>query len=76
MADEAKMASVGYFKGRMCPFTQINVHRWNSKFVFTDAQIKAGSSTHIECLKEYCAIWDKKNKQCSIKTIAENSFRQ
>ncbi len=57
-----------YLKGEMCPFTQISIGQ--------ETHIGGyGGGTyvwqHAPCIKEFCAIWDNKNKQCSIKTISQ-----
>ncbi|MBI2176085.1 hypothetical protein HYU40_01890 [Candidatus Woesearchaeota archaeon] len=70
--EEEKMAAVGYFKGRMCPFTQVKVGGTKAAtLAFTGASMNEFTWTHSECLQKYCAIWDIKNKQCSIMTIAK-----
>jgi hypothetical protein len=69
---EAYMESIGYYKHSMCPFTQVNVG--GTKNIATVAlggpSINEYTWTHGECIQEYCAIWDEKNKRCSIRTIA------
>jgi len=73
MLEEQKMASIGYFKGKMCPFTQVAVGGTKTTtFAITGASINEMTWTHSQCIEEYCALWDSKKKQCSIKTIAEN----
>jgi len=67
---EKQMNSVGYFKGEMCPFTQVNVGRETVIGGYGGGEYYW---QHTACMKEYCAIWDNKNKRCSIKTIALNS---
>lgn len=71
---EQEMAGVGYFKGQMCPFTQVKVggsQNVGSAVLFGAPVYDEFTWTHSECMKEYCAIWDEKTKQCSIKKIAQ-----
>ena len=73
---EHEMNSVGYFKGKMCPFTQVNIggtKNIGAAVLWGAPTYDELTWTHSECLKEYCAIWDNKNKQCSIKTIASKT---
>lgn len=73
MIKEQEMASVGYFKGKMCPFTQVNVggtQNMGAAVLWGAPTYDVLTWTHSECLGEYCAIWDEKDKRCSIKTIA------
>ena len=71
MLAETDMASIGYYKGKMCPFTQVKVGGTNATMLaFTGASMSNFVWTHSKCLEEYCAIWDPKHKQCSIRTIA------
>lgn len=70
--DEGSMASIGYTKGQMCPFTQVEVGGTRAAtLAFTGASINEYTWTHSKCLEEYCAIWDSSNNQCSIKTISQ-----
>ncbi|MFH1638137.1 MAG: hypothetical protein ABIB71_06950 [Candidatus Woesearchaeota archaeon] len=70
---EQEMASIGYFKGKMCPFTQVKIGgTTNIGFaVLTGAPTRNEYTwTHGKCIEEYCAIWDTKHKHCLIKTLA------
>ena len=72
MIDEQRMAGIGYHKGGMCPFTQVKIGGTRAAtLAFTGASMDEFVWTHSECLKEYCAIWDSNDKQCSIMTIAK-----
>ncbi|MCX6707949.1 MAG: hypothetical protein NT001_07520 [Candidatus Woesearchaeota archaeon] len=71
---EREMAAIGYYKGKMCPFTQVKIGgttNVSSAVLFGAPTTDQYTWTHSECLEEYCAIWDSKGKQCSIKKIAE-----
>ena len=73
MIKEQEMAAVGYFKGKMCPFTQVNVggtQNIGAAVLWGAPTYDELTWTHSECLESYCAIWDEKNKRCSIKSIA------
>lgn len=61
----------GYFKGKMCPFTQVKIGGTRpATLAFTGASVNEYHWTHTACIERYCAIWDEKNKRCSILTIA------
>ena len=70
---EKEMNDAGYFKEKMCPFTQVKVGGTRAGMLaFTGASMNEYVWTHSTCIEEYCAIWDKENNCCSIKTIAQN----
>lgn len=72
LENEHKMAEEGYYKGLMCPFTVAKVGGTRAAtLAFTGASINEYVWKHSQCLADYCAIWDPKNKQCSIKTISQ-----
>jgi hypothetical protein len=71
--EEQQMAEIGYDVGEMCPFTQVKVGgttNISSAVFFGAPTTDEFTWTHGNCLGKYCAIWDEKKKQCSIKTIA------
>lgn len=73
LTDEQEMANIGYYVGEMCPFTQVKVGgttNVSSAVLFGAPTTDEFIWTHGKCLGKYCAIWDEKHKQCSIKTIA------
>ncbi|MFH0955308.1 MAG: hypothetical protein V1777_04355 [Candidatus Micrarchaeota archaeon] len=72
LINETAMEESGYYKGEMCPFTQVEVGGTRAAtLAFTGASLNEFVWTHSKCMQEYCAIWDNENKQCSIKTIAQ-----
>jgi hypothetical protein len=71
--EEKKMNSIGYFKGQMCPFTQVQLggtQNVGAAVLFGAPTYNQYTWTHGQCIKEYCSIWDSKNECCSFKTIA------
>jgi len=69
---EKQMNEAGYFKGRMCPFTQVKVGGTKAAtLAFTGASMNEYVWTHSECMREYCAIWNAQKEECSIMTIAK-----
>lgn len=69
---EADMNVIGYFKGKMCPFTQVKIGGTRAAtLALTGASLSEFTWTHTECLEEYCAIWDAKNKCCSFMSNAK-----
>ena len=70
VSKEDQMASIGYYKGKMCPFTQVKIGGTRTAtLAFTGASMNEFTWTHTECIEEYCAIWNDKDKQCSMKLI-------
>jgi len=66
------MAKEGYFKGEMCPFVLAQVGGTHvATAVFTGGNIEEYTWVHLQCIKEYCKLWDSKSKDCSFKVMVE-----
>jgi len=67
---EESMNRSGYFKGNMCPFTIASIG--GTEAAFGGSTLEHYEWKHLECIGEYCRLWDDKAKECSFKVMAES----
>lgn len=71
--EEAKMAEAGYFKGEMCPFTQVKVggtENIGSAVLWGTPTSNVYTWQHCGCIGKYCKMWDAKKEDCVLKLAA------
>ena len=66
---EIEMTKSGYFKGNMCPFVIASIG--GTEAAFGGSTLENYVWKHMQCIGEYCRLWDSKAKECSFKVMVD-----